>query len=420
MDEIVPHLPAVLSTFMGSLSSRSISSAVRMGQKLDPDEAMQLALVEASKGFAFVSPNPLVGCVILDAEDRLISFGHHHRYGGPHAEIDALEKLLNTAQGAAKDLQLLLKDCTVYVTLEPCAHEGKTSSCAKELAQYPIKKLIYGLQDPNPFVQGKGAAILKKAGIETKLFNEVSGNSAIQQSLEEICEAFLLNFRRQEIFISLKVASSLDGHLGLQTGESQWITGEKSRHVGHELRAAHDATLIGVNTFLQDNPSLSLRIQGLQKKNKVVVLDSTGRGLKEAFKDQKKWKLFQAENLETVFWVVDQKHFDSIKSLLSQKPHHLEVLCVEKTQDLKQVLELLYQHQLRSIYVEGGAAVLSSFLNQRKAHRLYLFQAPVLIGGGLGKSWSQALDIGKLSDKLLLKQVQRMALDQDLLITGVL
>ncbi len=160
------------------------------------DQAMKLAMEEALKGAPFVSPNPLVGCVILDSRGQLLSRGFHTAFGQPHAEVEAL-KGLSTEQ---------LKGAHVVVTLEPCAHQGKTPSCAKLLASLPIAKVTYGLIDPNPLVAGQGVEILHAAGIKTELYQ-----GPLQDELEEVCEEFLWNFRRQEIFVALKVAQSLDG-----------------------------------------------------------------------------------------------------------------------------------------------------------------------------------------------------------------
>jgi len=149
-----------------------------LGTLLSTEQAMKLAISEAYKGATRVSPNPLVGCVILDGQSRFLSVGHHSIYGGPHAEVEALNSL------KASDLQ----GAHVIVTLEPCAHEGKTPSCAKALAQLPVAKVTYGLMDPNPLVSGQGVQILREAGIQVEEFKNY------REELEEVCEAFLKNF----------------------------------------------------------------------------------------------------------------------------------------------------------------------------------------------------------------------------------
>lgn len=387
----VPKLPALLNlNTHETLSQSEIDRLVSTGTELSVREAMIQALVEAAKGFSQVSPNPLVGCVILDREGRFLSKGFHERHGEEHAEIQALKGLSeNQLMGAH-----------LIVTLEPCAHQGKTPSCAKRLAQLPLAKVTYGLQDPNPLVAGKGAQIIREAGIQIEEFQD------LKQELEEICEAFLRNQRHKKIFVSAKVAATLDGFLALKTGQSQWITGENSRIWSHELRGSHDAVLVGVNTLLMDNASLNIRHPRFEKKNKVVILDSRGRGLQKA----KELKIFSAHQPEDLIWVVEKGFGQSYKGSLIE---------VESTRDLPLVLNSLWDFGLRSILVEGGAEVLSSFLRNQLVQRLYLFQAPRLLGAAGGKSWTESLQISSLTEMLTLDHVKTATSGCDHLITGL-
>lgn len=177
------------------------------------EQAMQLALSEAYKGALRVSPNPLVGSVVLNSQGQFLSSGYHEFYGGPHAEVNALRGL------SAEEL----KGAHVFVTLEPCAHEGKTPSCAKMMAKLPLKKVTFGLIDPNPLVAGQGAQILLDAGIEAEVFSSADPglDQEIKSRLEEVCEVFLWNFRRKKVFVAMKMASSADGQVALRSGESQ-------------------------------------------------------------------------------------------------------------------------------------------------------------------------------------------------------
>ena len=195
------------------------------GEKISSDGAMELALRVAYLGAAHVSPNPLVGCVIVDENHNFVACGYHERYGEAHAEISALNKIADVERA-------LLKNSTFYVTLEPCAHQGKTPSCARTLSLLPIKKVIYGLQDPNPLVSGQGAQILKNASIEAEVY-EVP----LKVQLFELVEVFLKNFTQKKIFVAGKIASSLDGLMALKNGESKWITSVLAREFSHELRS---------------------------------------------------------------------------------------------------------------------------------------------------------------------------------------
>jgi diaminohydroxyphosphoribosylaminopyrimidine deaminase / 5-amino-6-(5-phosphoribosylamino)uracil reductase len=373
------------------------------GLYLTDDQAMHLAIHEAKKGAGFVSPNPQVGCVILDNQSRFVSMGHHKMFGGPHAEAIAIE-------GVNKDD---LKGARVFVTLEPCAHQGKTPSCAKMLTTLPIAEVIYGLIDPNPLVSGKGAKILEDAGIRTTLFGRAN------EELEELSEHFLVNQRSKRPFVSVKVATSLDGQMALQNGESQWITCERSREYSHYLRGIHDATMIGKGTLFTDNPQLSIRHpRFINKSNKVIVLDELGESLTRT--DLRVFSLHKPENIFVVVGpLVDpelikksrsQAHVLSVK-LFNNQPDLL---------DLNQTLSQLWDLGLRSIFVEGGVAVISSFISQMKADRLYLFQAPVLLGAKSGKAWTSQVSINNMSDRISLKFPRLRKIDSDILITGKL
>lgn len=386
----LPRLPALLRLDRHeTLSQSEIDRIVANGKELSVREAMIQALVEAAKGFSNVSPNPLVGCVVLDREGLLLSKGYHEKYGEAHAEMNAL-------RGLTKE-QLL--GAHVIVTLEPCAHQGKTPSCAQYLAKLPLAKVTYGLRDPNPLVSGKGAQIIRDSGIQVQEYNELT------LELSEICENFLWNQRQQKIFVAAKVASTLDGFLAMKSGESQWITSEQSRIWSHELRGAYDAVLVGINTLLLDNPSLNIRHPRFEKKNKVVILDSKGRGIK----NRDRLNVFKTHAPENLIWVVEKGQGGN---------HKGPVVEVESTQDLSMVMKKLWDLGLRSLLVEGGSQVLSSFLKQQLVQRLYMFQAPRILGASGGKSWTECLEISSLNEMYYLRNVKTAPSGADQLITG--
>ncbi len=366
---------------------------------LSVSEAMKMAITEAQKGAPFVSPNPLVGCVILDSQGKFLSSGYHKIYGGPHAEVNALAGLsLAQLQGAH-----------VIVTLEPCAHQGKTPSCAKALAALPIKKVTYGLMDPNPLVAGQGAEILKAAGKEVELFGELQ--TELQTELEEVCEIFLLNQREKKIFIALKVATSLDGQMALKSGESQWITGEKAREHSHFLRSCYDAVLVGAGTVRQDNPSLNIRHPEVKKENKVIVLDPKGSELNNF----SQLRLAQTHLRENIYWCIGQE----VKPpTLAAGPQILKIKSNEKGFHLDHLMSELWNQGIRSLFVEGGAQTFAALLQSGWAHRLYLYQAPHLIGAGGGLAWTQGLTISKMNERKTLKNMRFEKLGEDFFLTG--
>lgn len=380
------------------------------GKKLSDAEAMKLAIQVAYQGAAHVSPNPLVGAVVLDADGGFLAAGWHEFYGGPHAEVNAVKNLS----------KVQLQGAQVFVTLEPCAHEGKTPSCAKMLAKLPLKRVVFGLIDPNPLVAGQGAEILRTAGIATELFENNPEDQDLTAQLEEVCEAFLWNFRHKKIFVALKMASSLDGQVALRSGESQWITGPESREFVHYLRATHDAVLVGKGTIEFDNPALNVRHPEINKENKVVLIDGEG-DLLTRFQTLNIAQVHKAEN---IFWCVSEYVKDNLQAVISKLPRPPQMIFV-KTQvdgnlDLEDMLAQLYQRGLRSVLVEGGAYTASAFVEQRLVNRLYLFQAPIILGSGGAKSWTESLRVAKMSEKLIVERPRHRTFGKDFMLTGSL
>lgn len=357
---------------------------------------MKLAIDEARKGLGHVAPNPPVGCVILDANGDLIAKGFHRIYGGDHAEIDALKQISNISD---------LNGATVYVTLEPCAHEGKTPSCAKRLALLPLKKVVYGLRDPNPLVNGRGAEILKSAGIY------VEQDETLKLELEELTEVFRFVIEEKKPFVALKVATSLDGQMAHVSGESKWITGEESRLYSHFLRAQYDAIVIGKDTFLRDNPQLDIRHpEFIGKKNKVVILDSKGAAINKITESN----LLQGRQTDEIFIVVSDK-IQISSDKLTVVPCKLNA---EGLIDIGELLKQLYKLKIQSLFVEGGAHVLSSFLQGGYGQRFYQFISPQIIGAKTGLSYSKNFSIPNLPSRKELKNPKVISFKQDILVTG--
>ena len=354
-------------------------------------EAMLLAISEAKKGIGFVSPNPPVGCVILDKDRNFLASGYHQKLGSDHAELDALKKIKDTEE---------LKGAHVYVTLEPCAHEGRTPSCAKALAQLPISSVVYGLKDPNPLVAGKGLQILLDAAIEVKCIE------GLNLELENLAECFLLNMRESKCFIALKVASSIDGQIAMSSGESQWITSSRAREYSHDLRGMYDATAVGFGTYLKDNPSLNIRHGKFQNKknHKVVLFDQEAESLKSIENSN----LYQSNQKQNIHIVVDSKH-KNIENILG-----LNILFCDFNNGYQDLHQQLFQHEIYSLYIEGGAKVLSKFISQKAFNTLYLFVGSKVLGKGL--SWTKDLEFSSLSETLDLKLSQHEILDNDIML----
>ena len=362
--------------------------------KLSDKEAMALAITTAQKGLGFVSPNPPVGCVILNKDRELLTSGFYSHYGAIHAEIMALNKIKN---------KKLLEKAHIFTTLEPCFHFGQTPPCVDSLIQYPWTSLTYGIEDPNPKTNKKSIKKLKSKGFKVKK------TSFFKKELSRLYEAFTWNMKKKSCFFALKTACSLDGVSAFSHGESQWITNQKSREKAHELRAGFSAVLIGINTFLQDNPKLNCRLKTKNPiSNRVIILDPSGQS----------FSLIESSNLARVrspkdIYVVSQKK--PKKSSAFQLIH-----LTDYPFDLKALNQTLYKKNIFSVLVEGGAETLSAFLVQKQAQRLYCFINFSLLGGKKACYWTENLDIKSLNLKKQIKSVEILPLSEDLLITGLL
>ena len=380
-----------------------------VGQPISADEAMELAIKTAGQGLGFVSPNPPVGCVIVDKKHHFLACGAHLRFGDHHAEINAINRVQNLSQ---------LKEASVYVTLEPCAHRAKTGSCAHSLARQPIKKIYYGLADPNPKVCGKGLEILK---IHNK---EVIHFKKYESQCEKLCEQFLFRIKHQTPFVALKVGASLDGKVALKSGESQWITGERSREYGRELRAGYDATFVGAGTVLYDDPRLDFRgtkFEG-KKDNRIVLFDPKGK-IPDIFLKTKISRVHSPENIFVISpserirdW--SKKGVQVIPWVQDKHPQwpgkEQESQVIPRTwskEEWKKVFYELYKKGLASLFVEGGPQVFGQILQWGLAQKIYLFQSPKILGSGL--SWSQFFENKKLCQAPYLQSWKTHNFDKD-------
>ncbi|MFN3453403.1 MAG: bifunctional diaminohydroxyphosphoribosylaminopyrimidine deaminase/5-amino-6-(5-phosphoribosylamino)uracil reductase RibD [Pseudobdellovibrio sp.] len=370
---------------------------LQKGDKLTHEQAMSLAIAEAYKGAPYVSPNPLVGCVVLDKADRFLASGYHTRYGAPHAEVEAFRKLTEAE----------LENSQFFVTLEPCAHEGKTPSCAKSLAKMKLRSVVYGLTDPNPLVAGQGAQIIRDAGVAC---SEYQG--ALKSDLEDLAEIFLKNYREKKLFIAAKVAQSLDGQIALKSGESKWITSESSREYVHELRSWYDAVLVGRGTIEADDPSLDVRHPKIAKDNYLIIIDPQGKILKSIIQDKKEYKFLKVHSKEKIIFAINESAKQDY-NFFDENKYNFEIFS-----DLQNLTDKLWCRNIKSIFIEGGAFTYSTFIKAGLVDRIHVFTAPVIIGSGNGLSWSEKIATQKLSDKLILKNIKYKLFGVDFYTTG--
>jgi len=355
---------------------------------------MKLALELAEKARGCTSPNPLVGCVIVSPEGEIVGRGYHHKAGQPHAEINAMADAGDKVKGA-----------TAYVTLEPCSHYGRTGPCCEALIKAGIKKVVAAADDPNPKVAGRGFARLREAGVE--VVRGVLAKEAYRQN-----EVFMHWMTTGRPFVVMKYAMTLDGKIATASGDSQWISNEKSRTYAHYLRSIYDAILVGKNTVLNDDPSLTVRL--VEGKNPLrIVLDSKC----QLPLDRKVFRDGAADTL-----VVTGPKADKEKAAALAKLPRVKVLTVPETDghlDLGTLLDTLGNQEITSVLVEGGSKVHGAFLDQKLVDRVYAFVAPCLIGGrdnltAVGGEGAEAMD-----KRVTLSEVQIKTFDSDVLITGV-
>lgn len=354
---------------------------------------MRRALELAEKEGRYASPNPKVGAVLVKG-DRVIGEGGHRRYGGPHAEVVALRKAGAKAKGA-----------TLYVTLEPCCHYGKTPPCVEAIVRAGVRRVVAAMKDPFPQVRGKGFALLRWVGTQVEV-------GLLEKEAAALNETFLLSIQRSRPKVILKAAASLDGKIATVAGRSKWITGEKARRKTHELRAKADAILVGGRTALLDNPSLTVRLPAWKRSDGWplrVVLDSELRS-------DPKWKLFQSGAKTVVF--TSTKASPSKQKRLEQKGASVfRVPSRGKVLSLKAVLQTLHSLNVRVLLVEGGGEVHASFLEEKLADEAVLFLSPKILGGP-APTWVGGKGVENPARAPYLKNIQIEPVGEDLLLTG--
>jgi len=357
---------------------------------------MKKAIALAKKGKGYTNPNPMVGAVIVK-NGQIIGEGYHERYGEAHAEVNAFNHCSIDPKGA-----------TMYVTLEPCAHHGNTPPCAEKIVEKKIKKVVIGLVDPNPLVNHKGIEILRNAGIEV-----ITG--VLSEEIKEINEIFYHFIQKKTPYIIMKTAMSLDGKIATKTGDSKWISNEKARYFGHELRHEVSGILVGINTVLADDPSLTTRLKDKEGKDPHrIILDST---LKIPL-DSKILKL--TSNAKTFIATTEKASKEKIARLKSLGIHVISIQSKNNQVDLQSLMKILGAHQIDSLLIEGGGTVNFSFLENNLVHKLYTFIAPIIIGGKEAKTPVSGEGISSISDAIHLSSFKTQLIDNNILIIGKL
>ncbi len=357
---------------------------------------MEHALTLASKARGRTSPNPLVGAVIV-RDGEIVGEGYHQKAGDAHAEINALNQAKELAEGA-----------TMYVTLEPCCHWGRTPPCTQSVIQAKLGDVFVAMKDPNPRVTSNGIRQLEEAGISVQV-------GICEKESRQLNEVFIKYIATQSPFVILKSATSLDGKIATASGESQWITSEASRLKGHEVRSQVDAILVGVGTVLQDNPSLTVRLPERQNEDPIrIVVDSRGRTPLGA-------KIFNSEsNASTLIAITEHAPPKKIEAL---KSAGADVLIVEEQEGrvcLRTLMRELGRKEITSVLIEGGGEINAAALQAGIVDKLMFFIAPKLIGGKDAPGSIGGIGIARLAEALELRDAKIAQIGVDFLIEGYL
>jgi len=340
----------------------------------------------AKKGEGKVSPNPLVGAVVLDKNLQVVGQGYHQKYGGAHAEVNALNEAGEKSLGG-----------TLYINLEPCCHYGKTPPCTDRIIESGIKRLVVGMKDPNPLVAGKGLEIVRQAGIIIK-------SGVLENECLKLNEIFAKNMTREKPFIALKSAITLDGKIASRTGSSKWITSEKARKEVQKLRKKYDAVLTGSGTVIKDNPSLTCRMKN--SRNPVRIILDTELSTPPSS------KVYSDEGTKVIIACSDKVNQVKLKAF----PNNIEVLfCpVENGKlNLSYLTAELYKKGIMSILVEAGGILNGSFLKEGLVDKYYIFTAPKILGDREALNFVEGFDTQDINKSLNLRFDKIKALGAD-------
>ncbi|RLB15874.1 MAG: bifunctional diaminohydroxyphosphoribosylaminopyrimidine deaminase/5-amino-6-(5-phosphoribosylamino)uracil reductase RibD [Deltaproteobacteria bacterium] len=355
---------------------------------------MRRALAQARKGLGRTSPNPAVGAVIV-RDGNILSRGYHRRAGAPHAEIEALNKLGGKAPGA-----------TMYVTLEPCNHVGRTPPCTQAIIRSGIRRVVIGMRDPNPGVRGGGAPFLAEHDIEVKL-------GVLEAECREVNEGFVKHVSTGRPFVMVKSAQTLDGWTATAGGDSKWITNERSRGYVHELRNQADAIMVGVGTILADDPQLTCRLKrGTGKDPLRIVIDTHLRTPLNA-------RILTQDSPAGTILVAGPRVKKSV-ILDFEKGKNEVVICPTQQGriDLAALLDILGRRMITRLFVEGGAGIVGSLLRRRLVDKFYIFKAPKVLGGGDGKPMADGSGPRMMKKSISLRNLRVRRFDDDILVIG--
>ncbi len=331
--------------------------------------ARAISLAQRAKGKT--APNPCVGAVLVK-EGKVVASGYHRGYGLPHAEVEVLKD--------ARKKNIDPRECALFVTLEPCNHFGKTPPCTKAILEAGIKEVYVGALDPNPQVEGGGARFLQSKGVQVE-------TGILQAQCTDLIRDFYLWKIEKRPFFYLKLASTLDGKIATSTGHSSWISSEKSRAKVHQLRKKVQAVLVGGNTFVQDNPKLTVR-KAKSKKQPLALI------LTRKLPAEASYYLLQQRPEETIFFTLESQENLRLQKKISELGSKVVFLPVKNNSwDLKAMATWLWNNNIFYVLVEGGGFIAQKFLEYQLADEIWLFLAPKILGdaGAISSFWGRSI-----------------------------
>jgi len=362
---------------------------------MDDTGYMEQALELAARGRGYTSPNPMVGAVVVDGNGRIVGKGFHEAVGKPHAEVMALKAAGSLATGA-----------TLYVTLEPCNHHGRTPPCTEAILDAGIARVVVASGDPNPDVAGGGSAYLEQNGLSVK-------TGVCESEAQKLNEAFYKFVVSKTPFVVVKCAATLDGRIATRSGDSKWVSGEDSRRFVHTLRHDLDGIMIGIGTVMADDPSLTARMDAGEGNDPVRIILDTDLSIPPEAK-----LLHLDSTAETVVVCEVSVHDEKIARI---QQDGVRVLKMESENGLilwKPLLAQLGEIGITSVLIEGGSRIIGSAFREQIVDKLFFFFAPKILGGDDGIPICSGPGPNLMKDSIPLRDLNVRRFGDDLMIEG--
>ncbi len=365
---------------------------------MDDTFFMQLALDLAQRGIGFTSPNPVVGAVVVK-NGEIVGKGYHRRAGGAHAEVNAIKNAGQLAKGA-----------TLFVTLEPCNHTGRTPPCTRSIVEAGIRRVVAAMPDPNPDVKGEGTAYLRDKGLDVSL-------GICEEDARKLNEAFIKYVKTKRPFVTVKCAMTLDGRIATQSGDSKWITGEEARSFVHEMRHVSDAIMVGVNTVKTDNPRLTTRLGDIQGADPARVILDTHLTIPEdatilQIESDSDTIVITGAGDSDAAKIKKQGRLEQMGALVLQSPLQNGLLAWDP------LIARLGEMGITSLMIEGGSRVIGSALRARIVDKIVFFYAPKILGSDDGYPVTKGQGPNSIAQALRIQDMRVRKFGQDIMIEG--